>query len=56
MTVAEEGLRRGTSRMAELRQFVAKRAKSAGNRERYLALQFEQAKAVPGWRELDRDS
>lgn len=28
--------------MDELRQFVAKRAKSTGNRERYLALQFEQ--------------
>ncbi len=29
--------------MDELRQFVAKRVKSAGNRERYLALQFDQA-------------
>lgn len=27
----------------ELRQFVSKRAKSAGNRERYLVLQFDQA-------------
>lgn len=43
MEIAEEGLRRGTGRMDELRQFVARRAKSAGNRERYLALQFEQA-------------
>lgn len=43
MEVAEEGLRRGKGRMDELRQFVAKRAKSAGNRERYLALQFDQA-------------
>ena len=43
MEVAEEGLLRGKGRMDELRQFVAKRAKSAGNRERYLALQFEQA-------------
>jgi hypothetical protein len=29
--------------MDELRQFVAKRVKSTGNRERYLALQFDQA-------------
>ncbi|WP_456380474.1 hypothetical protein [Thiolapillus sp.] len=29
--------------MDELRQFVAKRVKSAGNRKRYLALQFDQA-------------
>ena len=43
MEVAETGLRQGKGRMDELRQFVAKRAKSAGNRERYLALQFEQA-------------
>lgn len=43
MEVAEEGLRRGKGRMDELRQFVAKQTKSAGNRERYLALQFEQA-------------
>jgi hypothetical protein len=43
MEVAEEGLRRGKGRMDELRQFVAKQAKSAGNRERYLALQFDQA-------------
>lgn len=42
MEIAEEGLLRGKGRMDELRQFVAKRAKSAGNRERYLALQFEQ--------------
>lgn len=43
MEVAEEGLRQGKGRMDDLRQFVAKRAKSTGNRERYLALQFEQA-------------
>lgn len=35
MAVAEEGLRQGKGRMDELREFVAKRAKSAGNRERY---------------------
>ena len=33
----------GKGRMDELRQFVARRVKSAGNRERYLALQFDQA-------------
>lgn len=43
MEVAEAGLLRGKGRMDELRQFVAKRLKSAGNRERYLALQFDQA-------------
>ena len=43
MEVAETGLLKGTGRMDELRQFVTKRAKSAGNRERYLALQFDQA-------------
>jgi len=43
MEVAETGLLKGKGRMDELRQFVARRAKSAGNRERYLALQFDQA-------------
>jgi len=43
MEVAETGLRKGKGRMDELRQFVARRVKSAGNRERYLALQFDQA-------------
>jgi hypothetical protein len=43
MEVAETGLLKGKGRMDELRQFVAKRIKSAGNRERYLALQFDQA-------------
>ncbi|WP_275100039.1 hypothetical protein [Sedimenticola hydrogenitrophicus] len=42
MEIAEEGLLRGKGRMDELRQFVAKRLKSADNRERYLALQFDQ--------------
>ena len=43
MEVAETGLRQGKGRMDELRQFVTRRAKSAGNHERYLSLQFEQA-------------
>lgn len=43
MEVVEAGLRKGRGRMNELRQFVARRAKAAGNRERYLALQFDQA-------------
>ena len=43
MEVAEKGMLRGKGRMDELRQFVAKRVKSAGNRERYLELQFDQA-------------
>ena len=43
MEVAETGLPKGKGRLDELRQFVAKRVKSAGNRERYLALQFDQA-------------
>lgn len=43
MQVAEEGLRKAEGRMDELRQFVAQRVKSAGNRERYLDLQFTQA-------------
>jgi len=41
--VAETGLLKGKGRMDELRQFVVKRVKSSGNRERYLALQFDQA-------------
>jgi hypothetical protein len=40
MQVAEEGLRKARGRMDELRLFVAQRAKVAGNRERYLELQF----------------
>jgi hypothetical protein len=43
MQVAEEGLRKAEGRMDELRQFVAQRAKSAGNRERYLVLQLAHA-------------
>ena len=43
MEVAETGLLKGKGRMDELRQFVANRVKSSGNRERYLALQFDQA-------------
>ena len=43
MEVAKTGLLKAKGRMDELRQFVAKRVKSAGNRERYLALQFDQA-------------
>jgi hypothetical protein len=42
MQVAEDGLRKGQGRMDELRQFVAQRAKDAGNRDRYLQLQFAQ--------------
>jgi len=43
MEIAETGLLKGKGRLDELRQFVAKRVKSAGNRKRYLALQFDQA-------------
>jgi len=43
MEVAEIGLLKGKGRMDELRQFIARRVKSAGDRERYLALQFDQA-------------
>jgi len=42
MQVAEEGLQKGQGRMDELRQFVAQRAKDAGNRDRYLDLQYAQ--------------
>ena len=43
LQVAEEGLRNGKGRMDELRRFVADRAKAAGDREKYMALQFAQA-------------
>jgi len=43
LQVAEEGLRKGQGRMDELRQFVADRAKATGDREKYLAIQFDQA-------------
>ena len=43
MEVAETGLLKGKGSMDELRQFVAKRVESAGDRERYLELQFDQA-------------
>jgi len=43
MQVAEEGLHKGQGSMDELRQFVAQRAKDAGNRKRYLDLQYAQA-------------
>ncbi len=41
--VAEEGLRNGQGRMDELRRFVAARAEASGDREKYLAIQFDQA-------------
>jgi hypothetical protein len=44
LQVAEKGLHKGKGRMDELRQFVASRAKESGDREKYLALQFAQAK------------
>jgi hypothetical protein len=43
MQVAEEGLSKGQGRMDELRKFIAQRAKDAGNRDRYLELQYAQA-------------
>ena len=43
MQVAENGLRKAQGRMDELRQFVAQRVKAAGNRGRYLELQFAHA-------------
>jgi tetratricopeptide (TPR) repeat protein len=43
LQVAEEGLRKGQGRMDELRRFVADRAEAAGDRGKYLAIQFDQA-------------
>lgn len=40
--IAEEGLRKGTGRMDELRGFVAQRAKASGDRKKYIRMQFEQ--------------
>lgn len=42
LQVAEQGLRKGRGRMEELRRFVADRAKAAGDREKYMTLEFEQ--------------
>lgn len=43
LEVAERGLTVGIGRLKELRDFVAEHAKNTGNRERYLALQFDQS-------------
>ncbi|MGA2402436.1 MAG: hypothetical protein ABSG91_12150 [Syntrophobacteraceae bacterium] len=43
LEVAEQGLAEARGRMDELRQFMIERALEAGNRERYLALQFAEA-------------
>ena len=43
MQVAEKGLRKAKGRMDELRAFVAARAEETGDREKYMALQFDQA-------------
>lgn len=42
LQVAEQGLCKGRGRMDQLRRFVADRAKAAGDREKYLTLEFEQ--------------
>ncbi|MBB5348093.1 hypothetical protein HNQ81_001824 [Desulfoprunum benzoelyticum] len=42
LQVAEDGLRRAKGRMDELRAFVAARAQETGDREKYMALQFDQ--------------
>jgi tetratricopeptide (TPR) repeat protein len=43
MQVAEKGLRKAKGRMDELRAFVTARAEETGDREKYMALQFDQA-------------
>lgn len=42
LSVAEEGKKKGQGRMDELRKFLSDRAREGGNREQYLALQFDQ--------------
>jgi hypothetical protein len=41
LLVAEEGMKRAEGRLDQLRTFLADRALEGGNREQYLALQFE---------------
>ena len=48
LQVAEEGLRKAHGRMDELRLFVAKRAKAAGERDKYITLQFDQSEIETG--------
>ncbi|NMW19616.1 MAG: hypothetical protein HKK66_11490, partial [Chlorobiaceae bacterium] len=43
LSVAEEGMKKGLGRMDGLRKFLSDRALEDGNREKYLALQFELA-------------
>ena len=42
LSVAEEGMKKGKGGMDGLRTFLSQRALEGGNREKYLALQFEQ--------------
>jgi hypothetical protein len=43
LQVAEDGLRKAKGRMDELRAFASARAEESGDRERFMALQFDQA-------------
>jgi hypothetical protein len=43
LQVTEDGLRKAKGRMDELRAFVTARAEESGDREKYMALQFDQA-------------